>query len=50
MYMHTYTYTYTYICIYIYIHIYIYKTPAYEIEICLVALIFHVFSGCKCLT
>ena len=25
-------------------------TPAHEINICLVTIIFYVFSGCKCLT
>ena len=39
-----------YVCIYVYIYIYIYITPAYEIDTCLVTVIFYVFSGCKCLT
>ena len=48
------------ICIYIHISIYmgvcvcvfmyIYLTLAYEINICLVTVMFYVFSGCKCLT
>ena len=49
---------YIYVCIYMYVYIYIYKyiyiythiylTPAYEIHICLVTIIFYVFGGCKC--
>ena len=49
---------YIYVCIYMYVYIYIYKyiyiythiylTPAYEIHICLVTIIFYVFSGCNC--
>ena len=36
---------------YIYnIYIYIYLTPAYEIDLCLVTVIFDVFSSFKCLT
>ena len=34
----------------IYIYIYIYLTPAYEIDLCLVTVIFDVFSSFKCLT
>ena len=46
-------YVYIYRCMFMYIYIYIYiyyLTQAYEIDICLVNVIFYVFSGYKCLT
>ena len=49
--MHVYITCGMYVGIYLlYIYIYIYLTPAYEIDICLVTVIFYVFSSCKCLT
>ena len=47
--MCTYMYIYN-IYIYILYIFYIYLTRAYEIDICLVTVMFYVFSGCKCLT
>ena len=49
IYVYIYRCMFMYIYIYIYIYIY-YLTQAYEIDICLVDVIFYVFSGYKCLT
>lgn len=49
MYVYTYVYIYMYVwCVCIYI--YIYLTLAYEIDICLVNVVFYVFRGFICLT